>query len=211
MRIAGVDGCKGGWAIATRSDVMVVTRIDVDAFDALAIDMPIGLPIDSPRVTDSEARKYIGPRRNSVFPTPPRVCLHIADYPTALADARLATGRGISKQAFHLLPKIAELDAQITPAHERVVAEAHPECSFVLMNDGEHLPSKHSHEGAAMRRALIARTFDVDPITPRGAKPDDVLDAYALLFTAERFARGEAIILGNGQRDARGLLMRIVV
>ena len=49
------------------------------------------------------------------------------------------------------------------------------------------------------------------PVAPlRGARFDDVLDAYAVLWTTERFARGEHVSFGDGARDERGILMRIV-
>ena len=43
--------------------------------------------------------------------------------------------------------------------------------------------------------------------------PDDLLDAYAVLWTALRVARGPGQYreLGDARRDARGLRMQIVV
>jgi hypothetical protein len=40
---------------------------------------------------------------------------------------------------------------------------------------------------------------------------DDALDALACAWSALRFATGRAEVLGDGQRDARGLVMRIIV
>ena len=54
-------------------------------------------------------------------------------------------------------------------------------------------------------------------IRPRGARVDDVLDAFAVLWSAERFARGEHVVLGRDAQqglvmhDERGLPMRIVM
>ena len=47
-------------------------------------------------------------------------------------------------------------------------------------------------------------------MTDAGAGVDDVLDAYALLWTAERHGRGEAMVFGGDEIDRRGLVMRIV-
>ena len=61
----------------------------------------------------------------------------------------------------------------------------------------------------AARAALLAPEFgDVRPLP--GARFDDVLDAHAVLWSAERFARGAHVTFGDGRRDARGILMRIV-
>ena len=80
------------------------------------------------------------------------------------------------------------------------------------MNGGRPLVSKHTAEGLAVRTALLEKVFGAIPSTPRGATRDDVLDAYAVLWTAERFAAGVHREFGSEvpQRDARGLLMRIV-
>jgi predicted RNase H-like nuclease len=46
----------------------------------------------------------------------------------------------------------------------------------------------------------------------KGAAPDDVLDAFAALWSADRIARGEAINLpAIPPRDSVGLRMEIVV
>ena len=40
-----------------------------------------------------------------------------------------------------------------------------------------------------------------------GAAVDDVLDAYALFWSAS----GQHVVLGNGERDVRGLRCEIVI
>jgi predicted RNase H-like nuclease len=209
--IAGIDGCKDGWIIATPRGVSVVRRLQLDQFEVAGVDMPIGLAEISRRACDVAARKYLRRARSSVFPSPPRAVLGITDYQTALAVARAATGRGISKQTFNITRKITELDALVDASTEQRVIEVHPECSFRLMNDEEPLPSKKMAEGRLLRRRLLADHFDVPEDVPRGAAVDDLLDAYAVLWTAQRFSRGEHTTFGDGQRDARGLEMRIAV
>ena len=44
----------------------------------------------------------------------------------------------------------------------------------------------------------------------RDAALDDLLDAYAALWSARRHAAGGADVLGDGERDERGLLMQMV-
>ena len=209
--IAGADGCRGGWVVATRSGAVVVPRLSLAGVRTLGVDMPIGLPVDRPRACDHQARRFLGPRASTVFPTPPRATIGAADHAEASRRARAATGAAISIQAFHLLAKIAEVDALVDPRDGDRVVEIHPECAFVVMNDGAPLAPKRTADGAARTpRALLDERFErIDP-TPRGAAADDVLDAYAVLWSAERFAAGTAIVFGDGGVDGRGLPMRIV-
>ena len=219
MTVAGVDGCRAGWVVAVADgravDVSVVPAFTdvvelLDAgIDAIAVDMPIGLPNGGSRECDIEARKLLGPRRSTVFPTPPRPLLHECDYPTALETKRALDGKGLSKQAFHLLPKIAEVDASMHPELQERVVEAHPELAFRALADAD-LPSKHGAEGRTQRRRLASLVTDAHLRTVAGARVDDVLDAIVLTRTAAKLVQGTATRLGDGARDARGLVMEIV-
>ncbi len=190
----------------------------ISAHDVMGIDMPIGLPADRPRSADIEARKFLRPRGSTVFPTPPRACIGANDYAAACAVARQTTGKAISKQAWNIVAKIDEVDRCVSAADEDRVAEMHPECSFLAMqglvhNDDTPLASKHTSAGRDQRIALVRRIFGPIPAAPRGAQVDDVLDAFAVLWSTERFERGDHFTLQGpaAERDARGLLMRIVV
>jgi predicted RNase H-like nuclease len=208
--IAGIDGCKSGWIVATRRAVVVVDQLQFEQFALVGIDMPIGLLDGPPRACDLAARKYLERAGSSVFPAPPRAALAHRDYRSALAAARAATGRGISKQTFNIMPKVAELDRLIDSANQHSIIEVHPECSFKTLNGDENLPSKKSNEGEKIRRQLLADHFAMPSTAPKGAAIDDMLDAYAALWSAMRFQRGEHRVFGDGQRDARGIEMRIV-
>lgn len=208
--IAGADGCTGGWVVATRSGAVVMTELDLSRWVAVGIDIPIGLPFHLPRECDRAARRMLGRRGVCVFPTPARVCLSSVTYADAVAANRAALGVGISQQAFRLLPKIAQVDSMLSPLDERRVAEVHPECSFALLA-GAPLPPKRTVEGAQIRRALLTHEFGSLPPVPRGAREDDLLDAYAALWSAERFQHGVHTTLGGEERDERGLVMRMVV
>ncbi len=191
-----------------------LTLVEDATLAALAVDMPIGLPDAEARIADRQARARLGPRHSTVFTTPARPALDAIDYPDALAISRLTTGRGLSKQAFHLLARIREVDGAITPAHQDRVFECHPELAFASLTGGPILASKHTPEGMAERTAhLDAVLPGVAPLIgnpPRGAKPDDVADALAIALVARRFCSGQATHLGDGARDRRGLRMEIV-
>ena len=76
------------------------------AADVFAVDIPIGYPQGAPRGADIEARKFVGRRHASVFPTPPRKALIAGNYEDAVTIARALTGRGISRQSFALCPTL---------------------------------------------------------------------------------------------------------
>ena len=208
--IAGIDGCKAGWIIATTNGVVVLPTLTLEGLALVGIDMPIGLSDGPPRACDIEARKFLGRARSSVFPAPPRAALACTTYESALATARSATGRGISLQTYNIMAKVGQLDRLIDPTTQDRVIEVHPECAFKSLNDDQALPSKRTHDGRSLRRRLLAAHFDLPVAAPRGAAIDDLLDAYAVLWSARRFQRGEHRVFGDGATDGRGLEMRIV-
>jgi predicted RNase H-like nuclease len=228
--VAGVDGCRSGWVVASTPahgpapvvSIEVVAHI-AEVFDrvragvliAVGLDMPIGLPDAGARACDDRARARLGPRRSSVFPTPPRPLLGSADHAEACERGRALDGRGISIQAFNLLAKIAEVDDAIDPHLTEQVVEAHPESAFAELAGAPLLTTKRTPAGRAERLALLADPFPGSDVllTARapGAAADDVLDAAAAAWSARRWAQGAALVLGDGSVDRRGLPMRVAV
>lgn len=230
--VAGADGCPAGWAVVlfgvtTRAvrrrllpsfaDVLALPERPV----VLGIDMVIGLPDQAERggrACDRAARRLLGRRASSVFSPPARPALDATSYEDALARNRAHSpdGIGLSIQAYHLLPKIREVDALLTPARQDRVIEVHPELSFLAMNGGDATPSKHTPEGRAIRERLLAATIfpdiasAVEAAATSGAKADDWLDAHAVCWTARRKHDGVAVRLPEDPpTDARGLCMEI--
>lgn len=189
---------------------MVRTLLELlPRFDLIGIDMPIGMSDDGRRLCDTAARKALSHRSSTVFPVPPRSLVGLTDYVAANLESKERFGRGIPKQAFAIWPKIREVDAVARRFPSRLV-EIHPECSFAEMA-GEIPPSKHSEAGKKFREKVLGEHFSEVVTTLAGAKPDDVLDAQAVLWSARRFAVGAHRTLGDGAPDACGLPMRIVV
>lgn len=209
----GVDGCPGGWvgALVTPTAVSWLLLPDMAAVlavpaAAVAIDIPIGLPTVGPRACDVLARQRLGPRRSSVFPAPVRAVLEASSYADACALSRVASGRALSKQAWFLVPRIADVDAALTD-HARVV-EVHPELVFAHL--AGVLPAKKEPAGRLAREAALRAELPPWPLFPRPARSDDALDALACAWTARRWLAGEAEVLGD-EVDGRGVPMRIVV
>lgn len=234
--LVGVDGCKGGWyavmqdartgAISTR---ICATFADVltwaPALAVVGVDMPIGLSSSGYRACDAEARKRLKwPRSASVFQTPVRQTLGAGSYREACDRNREATGKGISQQAFNILSKIAEVDRALrASAHDASrVFEVHPELAFMQLQaeqGGEQIgliEGKTTPGGHARRKALLDSIFGgplqaaLDGRIARHVQKDDVLDAFAVLWSARRISTGSAVSLPDEEtRDNAGLPMVI--
>ena len=210
MRVLGVDGCRGGWvAIALEggrfADIVTVGSIAElvdDSAVVIGVDMPMGETIPGARAGEAAARRYLGPRRSTIF-TPPPLAAAIDDYEAAKRIAIATTGKSISKQAWNILPKMR--DAAPHWARDPVrIREVHPECSFAKMAGAPLASSKKSRAGLDERRALLhEHGIAVPEVRVRGTRPDDVLDAAGVAWTAHRVARGIAISLPDPpERDA---------
>lgn len=232
VQVLGLDGCPGGWVVATVTSASASARtVDVEVADlgrvlslargarVVGIDMPMGLLQTGSRVCDVEARRLLGPvRGSSVFPAPTRAWLSATDYRDALRLARASGGAGLSRQAFNILGKVRDVDGALRrdAAFLRKAREVHPEVSFTLLNGGSVIASKKTAAGRAMRRQLLGRAFGRGTITRLcrrhlpGCGEDDVLDAVSVAWSAWRIAEGRALALpGAALRDAHGIPMRI--
>jgi predicted RNase H-like nuclease len=220
--VLGADGApRGAWVVAELRDgrpprlrevpgPALLPLADELGADAVALDVPIGLPEDGTRACDVEARRALagGGRPSSVFAAPSRRVLAAAGY----AEAR-ALQPSLSAQAFGLVPRIRDVDAALRErgpqAHRRVV-ECHPEVTFRQLT-GHPLQRKKSAGGALQRIGALTDALGPLPrVGPVGAALDDALDALACAWTALRWAGGEAVVLGD-EVDATGAPMRIVV
>ena len=183
------------------------------------MDMPIGLHESGRarmRPCDQIARQRLGRRACCVFIPPTRAMLCAESY------APLRT-LGLSVQAYHLIPRIRELDALLTPDLQAGVWESHPELSFLAITGAPIPHPKRTAEGYAARvdalRCAFGDAGDAfanalaafrEQVAPKDAGMDDFLDACALAWSAQRCLRGESeVCIGDPTHDARGLLMAI--
>ena len=162
---AGIDGCRAGWIVAGwDGTAWVLERVEALADvvplmrqqATVCIDMPIGLSVTGVRQCDAAARRLLGPRRSSVFPAPPRMALVDRPYAELNTASKRRFDRGLSKQAFYLLPKIRETEALLRGGLCRAQEwlETHPELCFTALNDGT--PMQHNKKTDAGFRERIA-------------------------------------------------------
>jgi len=225
MRIAGVDGCRRGWVVvdAVLEDERIVAwscRVvaDIDGIFAegavrVAIDIPIGLlevRERGGRVCDRQTRKQLGKRASSVFSPPVRPILGAESYDEVRR-------KGLSIQAFHIMPKIAAVDGWITPERQRSLIEAHPELAFTGLAGQPMRHNKKKRAGFSERVALL------EPHLPgfsewaarihyprKEVARDDLVDAAVMTLVARDHLLGRASCLPEAPpRDARGLEMAI--
>jgi predicted RNase H-like nuclease len=215
VKVAGVDGCPGGWVGAVWDGGSGAAAVEWRALplafgpmlDALAdcavvaVDVPIGYA-DGPRPCDALAKQALGKGASSVFLVPPREVLEAPDYVTACDIGREKYGKALSKQMWFIRDRVLDATATLAAqeAEQRVV-EAHPEVSFLRMT-GRVLPPKKSAPGLAARLVALGEHFGDVPrlleTAPRPAAADDALDALACAWTARRVLAGQATVLGDG-------------
>jgi len=200
VRVAGVDGCPGGWVAVVLDDdgpYGLVTRSFAGVLDAIgdcacvAVDMPIGLPASGlGRAADREARAMLGRAGARVFPTPSRQALAAPDY----AAAR-AVEPSLSAQSFALGAKILEVDASGPPPG---VVEVHPDLAFAVLA-GAPLSSKKRWNGAMARLAILSAHGIVvpSPLVGGDAGIDDAIDAAACALVARLHVGGRTRALGD--------------
>lgn len=241
--VVGVDGCPGGWVAVTWWPEVAKRAPQVmlhEAFSgllkahvaerAIGVDMPIGLPNVSRiggRGCEVAARRVLGQRQSAVFSVPARAAVMETDYRAAcqVALAHSDPPRKVSKQCFHLFPKIREIDALMTPALQTRVFECHPEVVFAGLNGwvpldlAKKIKGRVNPEGLVLREQLLRSAgFDLSQLE-RPAWPkrlvgaDDIVDAAACAVGAARFARGVARCFtgpnGTTEVDAKGLAIAI--
>jgi predicted RNase H-like nuclease len=185
----------------------------VARFESIAIDVPIGL-LDAYEVggreCDRAVRTLLGEERGrSVFPAPVRCVLEVLNGPPlpivekhqeACRRSRSSgpEAKGISRQAFNILSKIREVDDLLNarPELRLVMREIHPELCFYELAGGKPMTNgKTSRLGKEERRAALGRAFpDLDVIEKagrtQGLHVEDILDAAAACWSAERLAVG---------------------
>ena len=235
--VAGVDGCRTGWAVVLWDRTgqspprvrMAPTIEDVlnapEAPSVVAIDIPIGLPAHvgaGGRGPEAAVRKHLGKRKSSVFSIPSRRAVYAPNYRSS-CDIALSTStppRKVSKQGYMLFKKIRQVDALMTPGLCNRVFEVHPELAFWRLNDSvamqtpKKIKGRVHTDGMAERRELLVKQGFApeffDQVLPKGVAEDDFLDACACAMIAVRLNEGTATPFPEiPQTDENGLTIAI--
>lgn len=228
-RCLGIDGCRGGWLVAELPRrglprlrwVVALAEVLAAGPATIALDMPIGLPGGRrvvARSADRLARAELGRRAVCVFSPPTRLMLR-AKNPDAWQ------GCGLTRQSFHLIPKIAEVDGCLEAGlpHGTRLHEAHPELAFRDLVGEPIRESKRTVAGRERRLACLASELGMRPeaLSDRVAEfvgqhsraqlaHDDAIDALVLALVARDLQAGRARSLPEPpERDARGREMAI--
>lgn len=231
----GIDGCRAGWFCVVLDargngscrvvpDACAVGEL-AERADSVLIDIPIGLPDSGPdgRLCDREARQLLGRgRAASVFSAPARGTLAATGYPHALELNREATGRGLSMQAWNIVPKIREIDTLLCDNHalRSVLRECHPELCFRALNGDQGMQyNKKTREGQQERLRVLEHYFpqcraffeqSCAGFPRRQVARDDIIDAMVCAVTA-RYGYGDYwTVPANPPRDGQGLPMEMV-
>lgn len=202
MRVVGVDGTSRGWVAIALDDGRfaedyVLRPIETDFEElqdatVIAIDVPIGF---GPRKADVTARAFLSGAASTVFNTPTREVLARPFGP----------GLGVSAQAHALGPRILHV-TRLAESDTRIY-EVHPEVSFRAMNGGRPLAHRKKWAGGALERVELLRTVGIElgNLGAAASAPlDDVLDAAAAAWSANRIANGIARSLPSPPEEVDG-------
>lgn len=229
--IAGIDGCPKGWVcLIKNSDTGVIRAFIIESLNELLsekldlalIDIPIGLTNSGARDCDEKARKSLkAPRASSVFPAPIRPILAAKNYTDACRIGTEVHGKKISKQAWEIIPKIKAADdfLRADPERNRWLREIHPElCFWEWNNRTAMVHSKKRTAGRIERESLVLSVYgkayeEAQVSLPKNEYAnDDLLDAFAALWSAERVMSGKAFTIpASPPTDSCGLRMEMVV
>ena len=230
--VVGVDGCKAGWFAIERGnngslrfgiyskfeDLWVAHR----SADLIFVDMPLGLPFrKTDRQCDKDARKLLGKRSSSVFPSPCREAMNAKSYEEASTINFKQLGKKLSKQVWFIIPKIKDLDKFLL--HNKIarqnIWESHPEINFKLLKGSDLQYSKKVPEGIKERLEILDRYWIhssseymeiLSKHLKKDVSPDDILDAMVLAISAEICLNTSSFeIPKDCELDAEGLRMQM--
>lgn len=189
--------------------------------ETACIDIPIGLARQSERSCDLKAKSLLGRYHSRVFMTPPRRVVERTEYGEANAVSREVIGKGLSKQAWNILPRVRAVD-ELLRAHPELqlrLHECHPEIALWGITRAVVGSKKATAEGLAERLLALEAVIP----SPRAAfdraremfrrsevQDDDIVDAMICAATASGSDTQCLHHLVEGvHRDEFGLMMNM--
>jgi predicted RNase H-like nuclease len=232
MNFIGVDACKKGWFAVSINYSVESCEIGIfETFGKLwdsirgkaliLVDIPIGLPENSKRQCDVQARKLLKERASSVFPVPCRQAVYAATYEKACMINQKRLGVKLSVQTWNITGKILEVDDLLCKNKKarQSIRESHPEICFRALAGGRPMAHyKKNEQGFSERRNLLKSVnpatekiadFALDGFLRKDLARDDILDAIVLAVSASAGIKALVSIPNNPPRDAMGLPMEI--
>lgn len=186
----GIDGARGSWVRITYDSISLCLTISEQLEDLLIdgavhfVDMPktLGTVAQPDRACDAYMRSELTKRKSSIFTPPIQEVLGEATYDAANTMSRELVGKGISKQAWNLTPRIREFQK----LDRDDVYESHPEVCFAVMTGQEAQFSKKTAEGEAERIEMLRRYSNSSPWKWKmsNVQVDDIIDACILAVAA---------------------------
>ena len=192
MKIAGVDGCHGGWIVAScinenKPEIIFFSKfkdilVKLQDYDVLTVDMPIGFcsvkSNNGKRPADQMAKKSLGKRGGSVFYAPAKEVMeellskkidleyNDTNYKKVCCIFKRITQKKVGKQTFGIIKKMMEINS-IPLENMKNVYEFHPEITWIkscgLENlDNNTLKSKKNHEGKEQRINCLEKCLGVN-------------------------------------------------
>ena len=212
MDLIGVDGTSSGWIASigsSRNKRLSTIKFSEDLYTLLydypnsvvVIDMPIHLNEKNYlRECDVLAKKYLGRKfQSSIFIPPLKRVLKCTTYQEANELSKKITGKGLSKQSWHLKNKISEV-LRLSKLSNKVY-EGHPECSFKMLKN-EALKAKKKSVLGIFERLDLLKKVGLNPLSVSlkiednsSIKIDDILDSMVLFITALRIVEGNHLCL----------------
>ena len=210
--LIGIDGTSSGWIASignSKNKCLSVITYSEDLSELLSdypgsvvvIDMPIELNKKNYlRECDILAKKYLGKKfQSSIFIPPLKRVLKCSNYQEANKLSKEITGKGLSKQSWHLKKKITEVQGLCKLSNK--IYEGHPECSFKMLKNKALVAKKKSVLGIFERFNLLKKA-GLDPLSislkledNSMIKIDDILDSMVLFLTALRIVEGNHLCL----------------
>ncbi|WP_455715817.1 DUF429 domain-containing protein [Anaerosporobacter sp.] len=227
----GVDGCKGGWIVASidhgtlkiekkNSIGEIVTQYS--GFDNFLIDMVIGLPSSKEQIRpDSYARQIIKERSSTIFPVPCRQAIYAENVAEAYEENVRVLGKKFTPLTVGIMPKIRELDSflQEHDQYKNVILESHPEVCFARLNGKTILSKKSEYDGVAERVHILNKYLphlEINDLMQMAktyrCNVDDLIDAICLAVTANLAKQGLCVTIPDKPMlDETGLKMQMVI
>lgn len=228
----GIDGCNGGWMVASLSG----RRLIIERYDNIAaalcvhkvanrflIDIPIGLAdskAESENRPEKPARKMLKGKGTSIFPAPFRSVARASSISEAW-DINKALNAGSNYMTMGIRGAVNEVDVflQKNATWKNVLCESHPELCFALLNGGNPIMEKKSEERGIEKRLEMLEKFGLDRIAiishPLFRKyRDDVVDACCLALVGRFAEEGKSATIPSKDylvTDATGIKMQMII